>query len=110
MVPQPQYGNGVSGLKPRLDRVDLLLRNLAPVGPRITEVERELELRSGLQHFGHLGRVDVQRSADRAAGRFSHFGSRRLVSDHPTVGESEQRQVRAVPAPGDRLLENPTRC
>lgn len=85
-----------------------IFRDFTPVGPRITEVEGKLELRSGLKHSGHLGHLNVQWSADQPAGRISHLGSRRLISDHLTVGENEHRQMRAVPAPErtvDRIRE-----
>ena len=63
MVPQPQYGNGSVGADAQhLDGVDLLLRNHAPMDPLITEVERELELRSRLQRLRDLGRLRCRAS------------------------------------------------
>lgn len=59
--PTPVGQRGVRARAQLLDGVDPLLGDHAPVRPLIAEIERELELRSGLQDSADLGRSDVQR-------------------------------------------------
>ena len=66
MLPHPQYGSGVVGADAEyLQRIHLLVPDNTSVRPPVAEVERELELSSGLQHPRHFGGGEVDRHDDR---------------------------------------------
>lgn len=72
--------------------------------PVIPEVEREPELLARAHHTRDFGRLDIQRHLDRPTDGGGHLVAGLLVGDHPSVGQGEDRQMRAIP-PGEAVVD-----